>query len=85
MSETPETPETLAARTPDAQPHDLCAVALADDGVVICWGHRQELGGGAVGAALDLRVTLGRAGAAQLQDMMTALLQEAASASGSVR
>ena len=73
-----QTDPTSTAVAPAESRAELVAVRRDGDGVVIHFGHRRSLGDGALGAAVQHRVALGSAGAAQLQDMLTALLQGAA-------
>lgn len=69
---------------PEEPPHaddgfvDLCQVQRLGAEVVIVFGRRvpSVLADGAEGVAPVHRVSLGAAGAARLQDLMTALLQD---------
>lgn len=60
---------------PTAAFADVCNVQRDAQGVALLFGRRAALGPGVQGVALQSRVVLGAAGAARLQDMMTALLQ----------
>jgi len=72
---------------PSAEHADLCAVSRAGDGVTIRFGSRQASPAlpGAVAALAGNQVSLGAAGAARLQDLLTSLLQEAAGRAGEPR
>lgn len=74
-------PEPQTAHPNDAAPvaayADVCNVQRGAEGVALLFGRRTAAGPGAQDVALQCRVVLGTAGAARLQDMMTALLQGA--------